>query len=92
MKAQPKWPYSKPSFKKLYSETGTMRNLWNTKHQILQELQTSFKNKAIRNLSSQQLSPIETEVLTLGLNFVPTPIAPTHHLVLKLANRLAQTI
>ena len=47
------------------------------KHQgrILQELQTSFRNKAIRNLSSQQLSPIETEVLALGLNFVLTPLA-----------------
>ena len=80
MKAQPKRPYSKPSFKNRH------------KRRILQELQMSFQNKAIRNLSSHQLSPIETEVLTLGLNFVPTPLASTHHLVLKLANCLTETM
>ena len=92
MKAQSKRPYSKPSFKKLFPETRTMRNFRNTKHQILQELQTSFKNKAIWKLSSHQLSPIETKVFALGLNLVPTPLATTHHLVLKSANRLTQTM
>ena len=92
MKAQPKRPYSKPSFKKLFPETHTMIKFRNTKCQILQELQTSFKNKAITNLSSHQLSPTEIEVLNLGLNFVPTLPASTHHLVLKSANCLTQTM
>ena len=65
-----------------------MRNFRNTKLWILQKLQTSFGIKAIRNLFSHQLSPNETEVLTFGLNFVPTPPASTHHLVLKSATRL----
>ena len=69
-----------------------MKNLRNTKGQILQELQTSFKNKAMRNRSSHHLSSIETEVLTLGLNFIPTPVASKHHLVLKLSNHLTQTM
>ena len=90
--AQPKQPYSIPSFKKLFPQTHTMRNFRNTKHWILQELQTSFRNKTIRNLSSHQLSPIETEVHALGLNFVPTPTTSAHHLVLKSANHLSQTM
>ena len=92
MTAQPKQPYSKPSFKKLFPETYTMRNFRNAKHRILQELQMSFKNKAIWNPSSHQLSPIETEVLALDLNFVPTPPPSTPHLNLKLANHLTQTM
>ena len=92
MKAQAKQPYFKPSFKKLFPETSTMRNFRNTKRRILRELQASFKNKAIRNLSSHLLSPIESEVRTFGLNFVPTPSASTHHLILKSANRLIQTM
>ena len=63
-----------------------------TKHRILQELQPNFGNKAIRNLSSHQLSLTELEVLALGLNFVATPPASTHYLVLKSANRLTQTM
>ena len=90
--AQPKWPYSIPSFKKLFSQTRTTRNFRNTKHQILQGLQTNFRNKAIRNLSSHQLSPTETKVLALSLNFVPTLPASTPHLVLKSANRLTQSM
>ena len=58
---------------------------------ILQELQSNFKRKAIRNLSSYQLSPNEIEVLALGLNFVPIPSASTHHLVQKSASHLTQT-
>ena len=69
-----------------------MRNFRNGKRGILQKLETNFRNKAIRNLSSHQLSPIETEVFTLGLNFVPTPLGSTHHLVLKLTNPLTQTM
>ena len=72
--------------------TQTTKNFRNTKHRILQELQTNFRNKAIRNISSHQLSPIETEVLGLGLNFVPTPLAFRHHVVLKSTNRLTQTM
>ena len=90
--AQPKQPYSIPSFKKLFLQTCTMRNFRNTKPQILQELQTSFRNKAVRNLSSHQLSPSETEILALGLNFVPTPLAYTHHLILVLTNHLTRTM
>ena len=73
---QPKRPYSIASFKKLLPQVHTTRNFRKTKRWILQELQTKFRNKAIRNHSSHQLSPIETEVLALGLNFVPTPLPP----------------
>ena len=92
MKAQTKRPYSEPSFKKLFPEICTTRNFRKTKHWILQEFQTSFKSKAIRNLSSHQLSPIKTEVLKLGVHFIPTPPTSTHHLVLKSANRFTQTM
>ena len=69
-----------------------MKNFRSTKRRILQELQTNFKNKAIRNLSFHHLSLIETEVLARGLNLVPTPPASTHHLVQKLGTRLIQTM
>ena len=92
MTARLKQPYSKPLFKKFFLQTCTMRNFGNTKRWILEELQTSFKNKAIINLSAHQISLTETEGLTLGLNFVPTPQVSTHHLVLKSTNRLIQTI
>ena len=59
MTAQPKQPYSKPTFKKLFPDMCTARNLRNTKRRILQELLTSFNNKAIRNLSFHQLFPID---------------------------------
>ena len=49
-----------------------------------------IQNKAIRNLFSSQLSPIETEVLPF--NFFSTPPASTHHLVRKSAIRLIQTM
>ena len=92
MTAQPERPYSIPSFKKLFPQTRTRRNVRNTKCWILQELQTIFKNKAIRNLSSHHQSPIETAVLVLGLTFVPATPASILHLVLKLANWLTQTM
>ena len=92
MGESPKRPYAKPSFRILFPEIRTTKNFRSTKRRILQELQTNFKNKAIRNLSSHHLSQIETEVLALGLNFVPTPPAPTHHLVQKSAIRLIQTM
>ena len=92
MIAQPKQPYSKLLFKKFFLQTCTMRNFGNTKLWIPQELQTSFKNKAIINLSAHQLYLTETEVLALGLNFVPTPQASTHHLVLKSTNCLIKTM
>ena len=90
MGESPKRPYAKSSFKKLFLEIRTTKNFRSTKRRILQKLQTNFKNKAIRNLSSHHLSRIETEVL--GLNFVPTPPASTHHLVQKSATRLIQTM
>ena len=43
-------------------------------------------------ISSSQVSPIEAEVLALGLIFVPTPPASTHHLIQKSATRLIQTM
>ena len=67
-------PYSANSFWK-----HTPQKTSEVKRRILQELQTSFKSKAMRNLSSHELSPIETEVLALGDNFVPTTPASTHH-------------
>ena len=88
----PKRPSAKPSFKKLFPEIHTTKIFRSTKRRIFQELQTNFKNKAIRNLSSHHLSRIKTEVLALGLNFVPTPPASTHHLIQKSANRLIQTM
>ena len=87
-----KQPYCKPSFKKLFAEIRTTKNFRSTKHRILQELQSNFQNKAIRNLSSYQLSSIKSEVLSLSLNFVPTPSVSIHHLIQKSATRLTQTI
>ena len=88
MTAQLKRSYFKRSyFRKLFSETRA-----NTKCWIIQELQTSLKNKAIKSLSSHQLSAIETKVLPLGHNFVPTHPASTHHIIPKLATHLIQTI
>ena len=63
-----------------------------TKRRILYELQSDFKRKGIRNFSSHQQSPNENEVLTIGLNFFPTPSASTHHLIQKSATRLTQTM
>ena len=68
------------------------QNFRSTRRRILQELQANFKRKAIRNLSSYQLSPNESEVLALGLNFVLTPSASTHHLIQKSASHLTQTM
>ena len=48
--------------------------------------------EAIRNFFSHQLSPNESEVLALCLNFVLTPSPSTHHLIQKLATRLTQTM
>ena len=45
--AHPKRPYSIPAFKKLFPKT-RRKNFRNTKRRILQELQTNFRNKAIR--------------------------------------------
>ena len=70
----------------------TTRNFKSTTCWILQELQTSFKNIAVRNLSSHQLSPIETEILALGLNFVPTSPASTHYFIQKSATYLIETM
>ena len=58
-----KRPYYRPLFRKLFPETHTTKKIRSIKYWIFQELQTSFKNKAIRNLSSHQLLPTETEVL-----------------------------
>ena len=74
-----KWPYSQPLFRKLFLKTYTTKHFRSIKRQIFQQLHTSFKNNALRNLSSHQLLPIETEILALGLNFVPTPPASTHY-------------
>ena len=41
--------------------------------QIIKDLKHSFHANMIVNLSQHPLSPIETEVLNLGLSFVPTP-------------------
>ena len=87
-----KQPYSRPSFKKLFPEICTTKNFRSTQRRIFQELQSNFERKAIRNLSSYQLSLFESEVLALGLNFVPTPSASTHHLIQKSASRLTQTM
>ena len=84
------WPSGQRN-KKLFPEIRTTKNFRGTKRRILQELQSNFKRKAIRNLSSYQLSPNEIEVLALGLNFVPTPSDSTHHLVQKSASHLTQT-
>ena len=92
MGESPKRPLAKPSFKKLFPEIRTTKHFRSTKRWIGQELQTNFKSKAIRNLSSHHLSRIETEVLALGLNFVPTPPASIQHLVQKSATRLIQTM
>ena len=80
MLARLKRPYSQPLFRKLFlaiQETHTIENFRSTKRLVFPELQTSFKNKSIRNLSSYQLLPIETAVLILCLNFVTTPPALT---------------
>ena len=88
-----KQPYSRPSFKKLFSEIRTTKNFRSTKRcRILQELQSNFERKAIRNLSSNQLWPNESEVLALGLNFVSTPSASTYHVIQKSASQLTQTM
>ena len=87
-----KRPYSRPLFKKLFPEIRTTKNFRRTKCRIIQELQLTFQVKAIRNLSSYELSPNESEVLLLGLNFVLTPSASTHHLIQKSASRLTQTM
>ena len=50
--AQPKQSYSKPLLKKFFLQTCATRNFGNTKRRMLEELQTSFKNKAIRNPSN----------------------------------------
>ena len=63
-----------------------------TKCRIVHELQTKFRNKAIKNLSSYQLSRTETEVLALALKFVPTPPASMQYLVRKSATRFIQTM
>ena len=69
-----------------------IKNFRSTICRILQELQSNFQRKAIRNLSSYQLSPIESKVIALGLNFVPTPSASTHHLIQKSATHLTWTM
>ena len=93
MKAAPlKRPYSRPLFKKLFPEIRTTKNYRSTKCRNIQELQLTFQAKAIRNLSSYELSPNESEVLLLGLNFVLTPSASTHHLIQKSASRLTQAM
>ena len=81
MVAPIKQPYSRLSFKKLFPEIRTTKNFRSIKRRILPELQSNFVGKAIRNLSSYQLSPNEIEVLALGLNFVLTPSRSTHHLI-----------
>ena len=85
------WPSGQRN-KKLFPEIRTTKNFRGTKRRILQELQSNFEKKAIRNLSSYQLSPNESEVLALGLKFVPTPSASTCHLIQKSAFRLTQTM
>ena len=70
----------------------TIKNFRSTTCPILQELQSNFQRKAIRNLSSYQLSLIESKVIALGLNFVPTPSASTHHLIQKSATHLTWTM
>ena len=70
----------------------TIKNFRSTICRILQELQSNFQRKAIRNLSSYQLSPIESKVIGLGLNFVPIPSASIHHLIQKSATRLTRTM
>ena len=92
MVAPLKQPYSMPSLKKVFHEIHTTKNFRSTKHWILQELQLNFKNKVIRNLSSHQVPPNESEVLALSLNFVPTPSASTHPLIQKSTTRLTQTM
>ena len=52
-----KQPCSKLSFTKLFPEMRITKNFTSSKRRILQELQTSFKSKAMRNLSFHQLSP-----------------------------------
>ena len=59
-----------------FPQSRTTRSFRKIKRRILQELKTNFKKKAIRNLSSHQLSTIETEVIGLTLNFFPTPSSP----------------
>ena len=70
----------------------TIKNFRSTTCPILQELQSNFQRKAIRNLSSYQLSLIESKVIALGLNFVSTPSASTHHLIQKSATHLTWTM
>ena len=70
----------------------TIKNFRSTICCILQELQSNFQRKTIRNLSSYQLSPIESKVIALGLDFVPTPSASTQHLIQKSATRLTWTM
>ena len=79
MVARRKQPYSQPLFRKFFLGTYTTKTCRSTKCQILQELKTSFKSKATRNLSSHQLSPIETKVLALSINFVPITPSSTHY-------------
>lgn len=85
-----KQPNSKPSFRKLFPEPRTTKNLKNTKCRILQELQTSFKNKDMKNLSFHHLSPNKSDVLALGCNFVPKPPTSTQHFMQELATHLNQ--
>ena len=92
MVAPLKQPYSRTSFKKLFPETRITKSFRSTKRRILQELQSNFERKAIRNLSSYQLSSNKIEVLTLGLNFVLTLSALTQHFIQKSATRLTQTM
>ena len=51
----------------------------------IRELQSNFQRKTVRNLSSNQLSLIESEVLALGLDYFPTPSASTNHPIQKSA-------
>ena len=70
----------------------TTKNFRSTKLCILQELQSNFERKAIRNLSSYQLSPNKSEVFVLGINFVPTPLTSARHLIQRSASRLTKTV
>ena len=87
-----KQPYTRPSFKKLFPEIRTTKNFRSIKRRILPERQSNFFGKAIRNLSSYQLSPNEIGALALGLNFVLTPSRSTHHLIQKSDTRLTQSM
>ena len=71
-----KRPHFRPSFKKLFQEIHTTKNFRSIKRQILQELQSNFKKKAIRNLSFTSYHQMKVKYLPQVSNLSQHPQLP----------------